>query len=64
MTTAVGLEVLGPIPIKPLGYTIHKSVDNGIFPELLKTGEVQPIPKKGDSNHIESYSPSTNSYSN
>lgn len=40
------LKLLGPIIVKPLAYRINKSVENRIFPDLLKMGKVLPIPKK------------------
>lgn len=40
-----------------LCYLINRSLEEGIFPDLLKIADVQPVYKKGDPENIENYRP-------
>lgn len=41
----------------PLCYVVNQILQQGVFPELLKTAIVKPIHKKGDVGNIENYRP-------
>lgn len=43
--------------ITPLCYVINLSLQQGVFPDLLKTAVIKPIFKKGDKHYIDNYRP-------
>lgn len=49
-------DLLAP-PLTPLTALFNKSIENGVFPDVLKTSVVVPVYKSGDEKEISNYRP-------
>lgn len=42
---------------KPLCYIVNKSLETGVFPQVLKTARVTPVFKSGDTQNVKNFRP-------
>jgi hypothetical protein len=42
---------------KPLNFIFNKSINQGVFPDLLKIAKIRPVYKKGNRQELSNYRP-------
>lgn len=57
MINSTAIKTVKELLVKPLTYLINNSLQEGIFPDCLKTAKISPIHKSGDVSSIQNFRP-------